>query len=95
MHERLGVLGEIEVHDMTDVGDVDAARCEVGRDERGNAAATESLEHALAFVLANIAVECARRAAEALERLHELVRAVLRAPEHERSYDVVAAQDLV
>jgi len=95
MDERLGVLGEVEVHDVTDVVDVDAAGREVRRDERRDTAAAESFEHALALMLADVAVKRARRAAKALERLHELVGAVLRAPEHERPHDVFATEDLV
>src|SRR5512132_355217 len=80
---------------MADVVDMDAPRGEIGRDQRRDASTAESFEHPLALVLADVAVERARWAAQIRERLHELVGAVLRAPEDERTNDILAAEDLV
>src|SRR5205814_22120 len=53
------------------------------------------LEHALALALPDVAVESPRRPAQPIERLHELVRAVLRSAKHQRPLDAGPAEQLV
>ena len=44
MQRVLVVVGRVEVHDQVDVVDVQAAGCDVGRDEHPTAAGAERLE---------------------------------------------------
>src|SRR5438093_6435920 len=80
---------------MPDVVDVDAAGCEVGRDERWKLSAAEAIEHTLALALATVSVEGSRRPAEPVEGLHELVGAVLGSSEHERALDAGPTEQFV
>src|SRR5947209_17456135 len=50
---------QVEVHDVTDAGDVDAARRDVGRDEHRHSAGLEGGDGAFALSLALVAVDCA------------------------------------
>ena len=94
VHVALGLVGEIEVDDVGDAVDVDAARRDVGRDEDADAAALEGVERALARALRLVAVDGGRGDALAVELLGDAVRAVLRAREHEDARHRRVAQDL-
>src|SRR5579871_1011639 len=48
MHVRLRYVRHVEIDDMADAVDVDAARGDVGRDQRADRAVAERGEHALA-----------------------------------------------
>ena len=52
----LGDLGQLEIDDMADVVDIDAARGDVGGDERARLARAERRQGALALALALVAV---------------------------------------
>ena len=65
VHEGLGVVGELVVHDEVDVGDVEAARGDVGGDEDAEAIVAEALEGALALRLRDVTVEYLRAHASA------------------------------
>src|SRR3569623_2105600 len=79
----LGDLGDVEVDDVRDFVDVDAARRDVGRDEDARPARLEVGERAFAGALALVAVDRGRADALLLEVLGDAVRAVLGAREHE------------
>ena len=81
----VGVVRRIEVDDVGDVVDVDAAGGDVGGDERLDAAAGELAEGALARRLRLVAVHDAGADAGALELLGQAVGAVTRADEHQRA----------
>ena len=51
VHVRLGVFGEVEVHDARDAVDVNAARRDIGRDERVDVALLERLQRTIALAL--------------------------------------------
>ncbi len=51
----LGILRQVVVDDVADVGDMKAARCHVGCDERGELALVELAEHAHALSLRHVA----------------------------------------
>ena len=57
VHKGLGVMGELVVNHEVDVGDVEAARGDVGGDEDAEAAVAEALEGAFALRLSDVAVE--------------------------------------
>ncbi len=85
VHIRLGHVGELEVDDVGDAVDVDAARGDVGRDEDADRAAAEALERALARALRLVAVDRRRRDAGSRELIAQAVGAVLGAGEDERA----------
>ena len=95
MDVGIGVLGQVVVHDVTDVIDMDAPCREVRRDERRKRAAAKPLEHTFTLALPDVAVERPRRPAQPVERLDELVRAVLRPTKHERPLDPGSPKELV
>ncbi len=72
---------------------VDAARGDVGRHQNRRAAGLELGERALALALPLVAVDGVGRDAVRLQRLHDLVGAVLGAGEDERAAHALAAQD--
>src|SRR5262249_48078974 len=57
VHVGLGDLGQVEVDDVADLVDVDAARRDVGGDQHADLAALEVGERALARVLRLVAVD--------------------------------------
>ena len=93
VHVAVLVLGRVEVDDVGDVGDVDAAGGDVGRDERVDVPALERGERALALVLGLVAVQRQRLDAARAEALDEPVGAALGADEDER--EAAVALELV
>ncbi len=80
----VGLLGRIEVDHVRDVVDVEAARGDVGRDERPHLAGVEALERLLALGLTLVAVDRDGVDVVAAKLLDEPVGAGLRADEDER-----------
>ena len=68
-------LGKLEIDDMGDAVDVDAARRDVGRDHGTGAARTKRFERTLPLVLAFVAVDRASRDPVAFEMLGDFVGA--------------------
>src|SRR5437773_8923199 len=93
--ERLRVLGQVVVHDVTDVLDVQAARGEVRRDEDLDLPALELVERALAFALGHVAVDGGDEMLLALEGLEKTVDAALGVAEHEHLLRLPTAQQLL
>ena len=92
VHVALAVLRRVEVDDVRDAVDVDAARGDVGGDERVDAAGLELRERLLALALALVAVHRERRVALVAQALDEPVGAALGADEDERQLVLGAAQ---
>ena len=82
----VGARHVVVEHDRHGI-DVDAARGDVGRDERRDLAGSEALECALSLALRAVAVDRCRCDPVLVELLHEPVRTVLRAGEHDRRVD--------
>ena len=57
MHVVLGGVRDVEIHDVSEVGNVDATRRDVGGDEHAVLTALEVLERARALRLRTIAVD--------------------------------------
>ena len=93
VHVAVLVLGGVEVDDVADVGDVDAAGGDVGRDQHVDVPALERGERALALVLRLVAVDRHRVDAAGLQALDEPVGAALGADEDER--EVALALELL
>jgi len=85
----LGHGGEVEVDDVADAVDVDAAGDDVGRDEDAGAAALEAVERLLALRLRAVAVDGGTRDARAVERLGDAVGAMLGAGEDQHALELV------
>jgi len=85
MHVRLGNVREIEVDDMREAVDVDAARGDVGRHEDAARTVTEAVHRLVARVLRLVSVDGRGRDARLLKVAHEAVGAVLGAREDERA----------
>ena len=85
VHVALAILRRIEVDDVRDAVDVDAARGDVGGDERVDAAGLEARERLLALALGLVAVHRDGRLALRREALDEPVGAALGAHEDERA----------
>ena len=94
VHVALRNVRQVVVDDVADAVDVDAARRDVGRDQRLELAGAERAEHALALVLRLVAVDRLGRNAGMMQALHHLVGAVLGAREHQRLAGHLAAQHL-
>ena len=90
VHVAVAVGGRVEVDDVRDALDVDAARGDVGRDERVDRARLEPGERLLALALGLVAVHRDGGDAGVAEALDEAVRAALRADEHERAVALAA-----
>ena len=90
----VGLLGRVEVDHVRDVVDVEAARGDVGCDERPHLAGVEPRERLLALRLALVAVDRDRVDVVAAQLLDEAVGAGLRAHEDEREPALVVVQQL-
>src|SRR5687767_12555291 len=88
----LAVLGGVEVHDLRDVVDVDAARGNVGGHEGRHLALVEAPERLLTLALRLVAVHGGGLHPSLGEPLDEPVRAALGPYEDERAAGVVALQ---
>ena len=78
---------QVEVDDVGDVVDVDAARGDFGGDENARLALLEAIERTGALALALVAVDGVGVEAGAFELLRDAVGAVLGAGEHQRALD--------
>ena len=94
VHVALRDVRQVVVDDVADAVDVDAARGDVGRDQRADLAGAEAAEHALALVLRLVAVDRLGGDAGLVEAAHDLVGAVLGAGEDEHALDRLVAQHL-
>ena len=84
---------QVEVDDVADAFDVDAARGDVGGDQRAQASRAEGGERAFALILRFVAVDRLGGEAGLEERAHDLVGAALGAGEHEGALDRRLSQD--
>src|SRR5262245_53582306 len=87
-------VGQVEIDDMADTVDVDAARGDVGGHQRADLSGSERAEHALAMFLRLVAVNGFRSDAGPGQALHHLVGAVLGAGEDQRAIDPLLLQEL-
>ena len=85
--------GHVEVDDVAQRLDVDAARRNVGRDQDAIPAFLEPLQRINALVLRPVAVDARRIDAVLGEELPQAVGAMLGAREHQRFLDEVAIED--
>jgi len=85
---------EVEVHDVRDTLDVDAARGDVGRDEHARAPALERLQRLGALALAAVRVNRRRDDAGVLQLARDLVGAVFRAREDEHEVERLVAEQV-
>jgi hypothetical protein len=83
-------VGRVEVDDVRDAHDVDAACGDVGGDEHVDRTRLEAGERLLALALGLVAVHRYRLDAVSLQALDQPVGAVLGPHEHERELAVVA-----
>ena len=90
----LGHVGDVEVDDVRERLDVDAARGDVGRDEDAVAPLLEAGQRLRALRLRAVAVNALAGDALLQERLGQPVGAVLRAREDEHVLDLAALQEL-
>ncbi len=85
----LDVLGDVEVDDVLDAGDVDAAAGDVGGDEDAVLTFAESLQRADAFVLRLVGVNARHRMSLALEDVEEPLGVDFSAREDERRSELL------
>ena len=85
VHVRLRDVRQIEVDDVREPVDVDAACGDVGCDEDATRAITEAVHRLVACVLRLVSVDGCGCDASLLEVAHEAIGAVLGAREHERA----------
>ena len=85
MNVILGRVRHVVVDDMGDPLDVDAAGCDVGRDQDLHPPAPQVSEGALALALAPVSVERGHGMAATLKVPRELVGPVLRSREHDHA----------
>ncbi len=90
----LGDVGHVEVDDVGERLDVDAARRDVGRDQHPQAAVLEPRQGVGALRLAAVAVDAVAGHLVAVEELGQAVGAVLGAGEDQHVLDLVAPQQL-
>ena len=69
MHIGFRHIGQIEVHDVADAVDIDAARRDIGRNQGSHAAIAEPGKRPLALVLRFVGVDCRMGSREAFARL--------------------------
>jgi len=94
VHVVLGVHREVEVDDVRDALDVDAARGDVGRDEHARVSALERVERLDALALAAVRVNRRRVDAGLLELARDLVGAVLGAREDQHRVERFVAEQM-
>ncbi len=94
MHVVFRHVGQVEVHDVRQLDDVQAARGDVGRHQHLQAAGLELGQRARASVLALVAVDRQRRDAVLRQLLGQPVRAVLGARKHQHLEPVVLAHQV-
>ena len=91
----LELVGEVEVEDVRDAVDVDAARGDVGRDEHADLAVLEGLQRALTLALRPVGVDGGAADVFALELATDAVGAVLGAREDEDHLQGFVLQEVV
>src|SRR6266702_279013 len=91
---RLRHVRQVEIDDVGDAVDIDAASGDVGGDQRADVTGAELRQRPLAMVLRLVAVDGAGGDAGLLKRLHHLVCAVLGAGENQRAVDRFLLQQL-
>ena len=94
MHVVLRHVRQVEVHDLWQAVDVDAAGRDVGRHQHLHASGLETLECAGARILALVAVDRFRIDARTLKLLRKAIGAVLRAREHQTLVPIVLAHEV-
>src|SRR6201992_2705715 len=77
MHICLGHVGQIEIYDVADAIDIDAACGDVSRDQRADLAGAECRQHALTMVLRLVAMDGIGGDPSLFQAFHHLVRAML------------------
>ena len=87
-------LRQLEIDDMADAVDIDAARRDVGGDEHGDLAGLEFLQGAQALVLALVAVDRLGVQTRVVETLGDAVGPALGAREHDGAAEVGIAQQV-
>ena len=93
MHVALRNVRQVVVDHVADALDVDAARRDVGRDQRAHASGAEGGEHALALALRLVAVDRLGGEPGLGQRADHLVGAALGAGEDQRAVDRLLPQD--
>ena len=81
MHVVLGHVGQVEVHHVADVGHVDAASGDVGRDQHAVLPLAETFHRLAALPLRAVGVDHRDLVAAARQRLRDAVGAPLGAGE--------------
>src|SRR5579871_1406103 len=94
MHIGLRHVRQIVVEDVADTVDIDAARRNIGRDQRADLAFAEGGKRPFALTLALVAVDRLRLDAGLAEAAHHALGAVLGAGEDERPVDGLALPQL-
>src|SRR5262249_36024163 len=77
MHVGFRHVRQIEIHDVADAIDIDAARGNIRGNERPDFALTKGREHAFPLVLRFVAVNCFGADASPEQTTHDLIGAVL------------------
>src|SRR4051812_38963832 len=94
VHIRLRHVRQVEIDDVGDAVDIDAASGDVGGDQRADFTGAELRQCPLAMVLRLVAVDGAGGDAGLLKGLHDLVGAVLGAGENQCAVDRLLLQQL-
>ncbi|MGY3078996.1 hypothetical protein ACVWZZ_005404 [Bradyrhizobium sp. LM6.10] len=94
VHVGLGHVGEVEIDDVGDAVDVDAASGDIGGDQRADFTGAELGKRPFAMVLRLVTVDGAGGDARLLECLYDLVGAVLGACEDQGPVDRLVLQQL-
>src|SRR5688572_7420442 len=94
MHVGLGDVRQLEVDDVADVVDVDAARGNVGRDQHLDLATLEAVQGARARVLGLVAVNGSDLLASLLQVARHTVRAVFGAGEDRHAAEIVVLEQV-
>ena len=93
VHVGFRIERHVEVDDVRDVGNVDAARRDVGRDEHANVPHHEVVQRTLARVLRLIAVKCRSTDAGHAKAFGNAIRAALRARENDDALAGFVSED--
>ena len=93
VHVRLGVGGDVEVHDVRDALDVEAAGGDIRGDQDVELARLELVDGALALHLGDVAVDRGRGVAAGAELLGDLLGRALGAREDDHALEVLDLED--
>ena len=89
VHVGLGVGGDVEIDDMTDPFDIEAAGCDIGRDQDVDLSVLELGDRALALDLPDVAVDRHCREPSRPQFLRQRLGLVLRPDEHDHPVKVL------